>query len=206
MSKYHVNPKTGNPGLCTAKNQCPFGDSSEHFDSKAEARQSYSNSMEATTALSSPKRRAQRPKAPRYPYSSLDASSHVAEFDYDSYGPPNGHCDCETICRCHEYSGLRVSSVDTSQLENALKSAVGIPDNEPISPELSLELTTHLQEWSDTENYDAYSSRGYYGDEAQVDYPSSFVVVVKKYRTQQWKRYNQQLTKLGYPKQDIPAL
>lgn len=40
MAKYHVNPETGNPGLCkAAKGKCPFGESVPHgdFKSKQEA-------------------------------------------------------------------------------------------------------------------------------------------------------------------------
>jgi hypothetical protein len=35
MAKYHINPTTGNVGVCKAKHQCRFG--GEHFDSKKDA-------------------------------------------------------------------------------------------------------------------------------------------------------------------------
>jgi hypothetical protein len=41
MAKYHINPRTGNPGICRAHKQCPFGGESEHYGSESEARQAY---------------------------------------------------------------------------------------------------------------------------------------------------------------------
>lgn len=47
MSKFHVNPNTGNTGTCKAKRSCPFGDlEKDHYDSKAEARAAYEKKME----------------------------------------------------------------------------------------------------------------------------------------------------------------
>ena len=44
MARYHLNPKSGEPGLCTAeKGRCPFGDSEHHYGSKDEARRAYEN-------------------------------------------------------------------------------------------------------------------------------------------------------------------
>jgi hypothetical protein len=46
MARYHINPKTGNPGVCHAKNKCPFGDiQSDHYDSKEGARKGYEQKM-----------------------------------------------------------------------------------------------------------------------------------------------------------------
>lgn len=46
MARYHVNPKTGNPGLCAAKQSCPFGSlDSDHYDSSIEAREAYEKSQ-----------------------------------------------------------------------------------------------------------------------------------------------------------------
>jgi hypothetical protein len=46
MARYHINPKTGNPGVCHAKNKCPFGDiQSDHYDSKEDARKGYEQKM-----------------------------------------------------------------------------------------------------------------------------------------------------------------
>lgn len=41
MAKYHVNPETGEPGLCHASIQCRFGGASLHYDSSSEARFAY---------------------------------------------------------------------------------------------------------------------------------------------------------------------
>lgn len=45
MTKYHIVPKTGNPGKCTALIKCPFGDETEHYDSANEARAAYEAKM-----------------------------------------------------------------------------------------------------------------------------------------------------------------
>jgi hypothetical protein len=48
MSKYHVNPATGNPGACTAvRGGCPFGDDDAHFTSLVAARSAYELSQAA---------------------------------------------------------------------------------------------------------------------------------------------------------------
>lgn len=38
---YHINPKTGEAGLCKAKTKCPFGGVEEHFTSAEAARADY---------------------------------------------------------------------------------------------------------------------------------------------------------------------
>jgi hypothetical protein len=46
MARYHLNPQTGDPGICRAKKNCPFGDmKSEHYDSKRSARAAYESQM-----------------------------------------------------------------------------------------------------------------------------------------------------------------
>ncbi len=48
MTKYHLNPQTGNPGKCSAEQgNCPFGDPLEHYDFPAEARKSFESIVEA---------------------------------------------------------------------------------------------------------------------------------------------------------------
>jgi len=47
MSAYHINPKTGNPGVCHAKKACPFGDKFEHYSTKEEARDAYESNVES---------------------------------------------------------------------------------------------------------------------------------------------------------------
>lgn len=57
MSRYHVNPETGEPGPCRAQKSCPFGDmESDHYDSKESARKAYEDSMadSATVSHSAP--------------------------------------------------------------------------------------------------------------------------------------------------------
>lgn len=45
---YHINPQTGNPGVCRAKKTCPFGDlESEHFPDRETARAHYEKLMES---------------------------------------------------------------------------------------------------------------------------------------------------------------
>jgi hypothetical protein len=42
MTRYHINPRTGNPGICRAHVACPYGDlEKDHFDSKEAAREAY---------------------------------------------------------------------------------------------------------------------------------------------------------------------
>jgi len=41
MAKFHINPETGEPGLCKAQKQCPFGGDDAHFTSKEAARTAY---------------------------------------------------------------------------------------------------------------------------------------------------------------------
>lgn len=54
MAKYHINPQTGNPGVCRASIQCRFGGQSSHFATKEEARADYEDSQKllATTPQS----------------------------------------------------------------------------------------------------------------------------------------------------------
>ncbi len=41
MGKYHINPKTGNPGKCTAEFYCPFGSDEEHYETTTLARKAF---------------------------------------------------------------------------------------------------------------------------------------------------------------------
>lgn len=45
MTEYHINPETGQPGLCRAKKQCRFGSSNEHYSTLDEARSAYEKTM-----------------------------------------------------------------------------------------------------------------------------------------------------------------
>ena len=41
MARYHVNPTTGDPGVCRAEKNCPFGSIDEHYDSREAAAAAY---------------------------------------------------------------------------------------------------------------------------------------------------------------------
>ena len=41
MARYHISPKTGNPGVCRAVQSCPFGGDADHYSTPAEARQAF---------------------------------------------------------------------------------------------------------------------------------------------------------------------
>jgi hypothetical protein len=60
MARYHINPKTGNPGICRATKVCPFGDlQSDHYSSTSEARDAYETQQKGSfrrkICLSDPK-------------------------------------------------------------------------------------------------------------------------------------------------------
>ena len=46
MPKYHVNPATGNPGVCRAQKNCPFGGEADHYSTREEAREAYEKSQQ----------------------------------------------------------------------------------------------------------------------------------------------------------------
>jgi hypothetical protein len=41
MDKFHINPETGNPGVCSAKVKCPFGGDEVHYFSKEAAQKAF---------------------------------------------------------------------------------------------------------------------------------------------------------------------
>jgi hypothetical protein len=47
MDKYHINPETGNPGLCSAKVKCPFGGDDVHYFSKEAAQKAFEESTKS---------------------------------------------------------------------------------------------------------------------------------------------------------------
>jgi hypothetical protein len=49
MAQYHINPETGNPGICKAKENCPFGDIQDHYGSAQLARTSFEIRMSQTS-------------------------------------------------------------------------------------------------------------------------------------------------------------
>lgn len=49
MAKFHITPKTGNPGSCRAvTGACPFGSTDEHYPTKEAARAAFEKTNEAT--------------------------------------------------------------------------------------------------------------------------------------------------------------
>ncbi len=48
--KYHVNPATGEAGICTAQNRCLFGDSISHHETPEAARRNYEQTQERVLA------------------------------------------------------------------------------------------------------------------------------------------------------------
>ena len=51
MANYHLNPSTGEPGLCGAqRDKCPFGSREEHFSSPEAARKSFEESQKSGLA------------------------------------------------------------------------------------------------------------------------------------------------------------
>lgn len=58
MTKYHINPETGNPNKCVAKpGNCRFGSDTTHYASKDEARAAYEAEMSGGTVAESAKRK-----------------------------------------------------------------------------------------------------------------------------------------------------
>ena len=47
MTRYHLNPETGNPGVCVALQRCRYGESTPHYDSQEAARAAYAFSHES---------------------------------------------------------------------------------------------------------------------------------------------------------------
>ncbi len=81
MAKFHVNPATGEPGICRARRNCPFGGAEEHYDSKEAARAAYERKMEDGGEDQEPQGGAgmRQPNSPRRP--SGGAAGAVAEID-----------------------------------------------------------------------------------------------------------------------------
>lgn len=84
MTKYHINPRSGQPGLCTASvGSCPFGGIEDHHLTIREARKAYEGSMLEELWPSTSKKK--RPFKPSYHEIELiDGVEHV--WLYDSGG------------------------------------------------------------------------------------------------------------------------
>lgn len=65
MVKFHINPETGKPGMCTASERpCLYGEDTPHFQSAAEARITYEQVM-SDVAIPTPVRRISLPPLPK---------------------------------------------------------------------------------------------------------------------------------------------
>lgn len=68
MAKFHINPETGQPGVCTASTRpCLYGEDTPHFNSEAEARTVYEQTMSdvGLPTLSRPARVVSLPDLPK---------------------------------------------------------------------------------------------------------------------------------------------
>jgi len=45
MKRFHINPETGEPGVCVAKVKCRFGGEGDHYPSEKDARQAFERKM-----------------------------------------------------------------------------------------------------------------------------------------------------------------
>lgn len=72
MSRYHVNPETGEAGPCRATSgNCPFGGDTDHHDSASEARSAYEASQEDAKLLAGLKKSSDFVKIEPVPASEL---------------------------------------------------------------------------------------------------------------------------------------
>lgn len=54
---FHVNPTTGEPGLCRASvKACPFGGEADHYETQADARRAFEDSMASTIFSKAPRK------------------------------------------------------------------------------------------------------------------------------------------------------
>lgn len=60
--KYHVNPKTGRPGVCRAVQNCRFGDEKSHYDSKASAQKAIEEKLKELNVAPPISRKPAKPK------------------------------------------------------------------------------------------------------------------------------------------------
>lgn len=96
MSKFHINPKTGNPGICKAKVTCPYGDlEKDHFETKEEARVAFEKQAK-DSALDAWQKRV-NPKAVdaaaayRVGKESMDRRRTERQENFIKYGSSYGH-------------------------------------------------------------------------------------------------------------------
>jgi hypothetical protein len=77
MSKFHINPATGEVGKCSStKGKCPFGTAEEHYTSQEAASAAYEESMKGHAVKSAVKK---SPKTPRTDFRKSDGSGYRIE-------------------------------------------------------------------------------------------------------------------------------
>lgn len=79
MARYHVN-KQGNPGLCHAQQQCPFGGVENHYASPAEARQAFEQAQQTFAPSKHIKNTMANVQAGSYIYLENDEEGFVQEI------------------------------------------------------------------------------------------------------------------------------
>lgn len=119
MERYHINPETGNPGICRAEVRCRYGGAAEHYTSKEEARAAFEKFHSFNENwLSSLKRSAGEAattatcKACGAPVSRLDLAKALHAV--------KGTCSCGgSLARSRLKIGVRLESEKLFKLEEA---------------------------------------------------------------------------------------
>lgn len=170
MTKFHINPTTGNANKCSATKQCPFGDlDADHYATKDEAARAYESKM-AASLFSAPnvfgppiltpptKMRLEDPKT---------KATYDVDYDYDDYGC-NG-CD-EDICRCSSYSGLHVTAWGTDEgVYGYARSRLGLPLSEKLPQDLIDDLRPYENFETIADDFEIWGDSDYYGEVAVVE-------------------------------------
>jgi len=87
MSKYHINPETGEPGLCSASiRDCPLGGSeAEHYETKAEARRAYEE-IQKTNSMTTSTKKSKNSSLPQKDKEFIPADLGAVSYNKSSYG------------------------------------------------------------------------------------------------------------------------
>lgn len=159
MARYHINPQTGDPGVCKAMVKCPYGDlDKDHYDSKEAARKAYEKVQErGKKAL----------KTPRPPIL-LEPSPYREPLFWDtSFSTLEDATDIEFV----DYYSDDYSDFTTVDPEKAVELVVGIPRAD--WPEgLARTVAAHRDEWADVANWD-FELGFYEGDSPTLTPPRS---------------------------------
>lgn len=121
-ARYHINPQTGNPGVCRAQYNCRFGSiDREHYDSKEEARAAFEKKMEVSTR--------DMGKAVTSLKSKIVTDQGNLDFDYigfsakaiDEWPKPWTQEERENFLKVEELSELLEGPMDEKKWEEAQK-------------------------------------------------------------------------------------